>query len=113
MKIFYILSQSWHTQMMFQKKFYIYCISQLHTLSLEYVGTKNIPLTTDASRFFQKHFKLLETLNLSDLTINGESAHNLVATLGHLNKLWCLKMNNCKLTSKLTIVQYCSQIKID
>ena len=83
---------------------YINCISQIHTLSMEYVGTKHIPLTANASKFFQKHFKLLETLNLSGLTINGESARNLVAALGNLNKLQCLKMNNCKLTSKLAIV---------
>ena len=85
-----------------QNSKYISCISQLHTLSLEYVGTKHIPLTANAAIFFQKHFKVLETLNLSGLPINKESAHNFFAALGYLNKLQCLKMNNCKLTSKLT-----------
>ena len=82
---------------------YISCISQLRRLHLQCADresdTEHISLSTNASIFFQKHFKLLEEINLSGLTINEESAHNLVAALGI--KLQSLKMNNCKLTSKV------------
>ena len=78
---------------------YISCISQLRRLSLECADSEHIPLTTNASIFFLKHFKILEAINLSGLIINEESAHNLVAALS--NKLQYLKMNDCKLTSKV------------
>ena len=80
---------------------YISHISQLRRLSLQCAEshTEHISLKTSASIFFQNHFKLLEAINLSGLIINEESAHNLVAALG--NKLQYLKMNNCKLTSKV------------
>ena len=80
---------------------YISRISQLRKLSLQCAEshTEHISLKTSASIFFQNHFKLLEAINLSGLTINEESAHNLVAALG--NKLQYLKMNDCKLTSKV------------
>ena len=78
---------------------YISCISQLRRLSLQCAESEHIPLTTNASIFFQKHFKILEAINLSGLIINEESAHNLLAALS--NKLQYLKMNDCKLTSKV------------
>ena len=87
---------------------YISRISQLCRLSLQ-CAESHIFLTVDAMIFFQEHFKLLEELNLSGLTISEESAHNLAAALS--TKLQYLKMNDCKLTSKVAKFLPC-KIKI-
>ena len=79
---------------------YIDCISQLHKLSLECIQSEGITLTKNASMFFKDHFKMLEEINLSGLVISEESAEAI--TFG--NKLQCIKLNSCKLSSKAAVL---------
>ena len=83
-----------------EKSEYINCISQLHKLSLECIQSEGITLTKNASMFFKDHFKMLEEINLSGLVINEESAEAI--TFG--NKLQCIKLNGCKLSSKAAVL---------
>ena len=79
---------------------YIDYISQLHKLSLECIQSEGITLTKNASMFFKDHFKMLEDINLSGLVISEESAEAI--TFG--NKLQCIKLNSCKLSSKAAVL---------
>ena len=78
---------------------YIDCISQLLKLSLECVQSEGIALTKNASVFFKDHFKNLEEINLSGVAISEESAE----AMAFGNRLQCIKMNSCKLSSKAAV----------